>query len=268
MAETDYSIRSLDAAIDVLESFLKPDGQSRGVAETARITGHNKNKVFRILATLEKRGYVRKHSPMQEYGLGLGCLFLADAVRELMDLREISITVLKQLAEKTGDATHLYVLSGEEAVCMSAYKGRHVVQAAGYAGERLPLHVGASPKVLLAYLPEKERAKLLSGMRLTRFTPNTITSRRKLEEQLQVIRSQGYSEAVDDFEIGLYAAGAPVRDGAGQVVAAVVITFPSTRDSRARRDASIEMIVEAGNKISQVLGYAKDLPNIKSAVSS
>ena len=268
MAETDYSIRSVEAAIDVLESFLKPGGQSRGVTETARITGHNKNKAFRILVTLDKRGYIRKNPQTQEYSLGLGCLFLADAMRELMDLREVSRSVLKQLAERTGDATHLYVLSGREAVCMSAFQGRHVVQAAGYVGERLALHVGASPKVLLAFLPEKERSKLLFSMRLTRYTSNTITSRRELEEQLQVIRSQGYSEAIDDFEIGLYAVGAPVRDSTGQVVAAVVLSFPSTRDSQARRDASIEMIVEAGNQISQKLGYAEDRANGRSHGSS
>lgn len=261
MAETDYTIRSVEAAIDVLESFLKPHGQSRGVTEAARITGHNKNKVFRILATLEKRGYIRKNAQTQEYSLGPGCLFLADATRDLFDLRQVSDPILKELAEETGDATHLYVLAGREGVCLSVFRGRHVVQAAGHIGERLPLHVGASPKLLLANLPDKERSDTLHRMKFTRYTRKTITDRMALEKQLRLIQSQGYSEAIDDFEIGLYAVGAPVRDILGHVVGAVVISFPRTRDTKSRRDASIEMIVDAGSQISVKLGYGGRPPN-------
>jgi DNA-binding IclR family transcriptional regulator len=79
MAQSEYSISALEAALDVAESFLTPNGTIRGVSEISRQTGLHKNRVFRILSTLSNRGYIEQDQVTQKYRLGSGFLVLGEA---------------------------------------------------------------------------------------------------------------------------------------------------------------------------------------------
>jgi DNA-binding IclR family transcriptional regulator len=124
-------------------------------------------------------------------------------------------------------------------------------------GRPLPLHIGASPKILLAHLPAEERKRIIQHMELVRFTPNTITDRCELDRRLAEIRTQGYAVDEEDFEIGVYATGAPVRDHSGCVVAGVTVTTPAVRYTPQRRQELITMVVQAASRISGQMGWAE-----------
>ena len=124
--EASY-IQSIDAALDVVESFLTSESGLRGVTEIARLTGMEKNRVWRILTTLARRGYVQQDAGSGHYSLGPGFLVLGGAFHGRLDLRRLAQPLLADMADVSGDTAFLLVPFGRGAVCGVA-RGRGVVR--------------------------------------------------------------------------------------------------------------------------------------------
>lgn len=255
MTKRQYLIESVIAALRVAESFVNAEGGSLGVTNISSITGLKKERVFRILNTLSQEGYVEKDLNTKAYRLGPGFLVLGEAYRISLDLRQRAAPFLDTLAKETGDTAYLFILTGQEAFCIDVKVGVHVIQAASRVGEKISLHIGAAPKLLLAYLPKNRQTELLMNMTLKQFTEKTITNRRELGVELRKIRDQGYCLAVDDYAVGAFAIGAPIWDHLGNVVAAISIATPNTRDHPNRYKELIELVVHTANELSGKMGF-------------
>jgi IclR family transcriptional regulator, KDG regulon repressor len=253
--KADYSISIVNVTIDLMEFLLESGQKPQNISEVSRQVNITRSRAFRILKTLEARGYVEFDKDIQGYRLGLKLLELGEGVREFIDLRRIAEPFLRQLAQKTGDVALLVVLRNNVAVCIDRYQGSFSLQGGTQIGVPLPLHVGASPKLLLANLPESDREKLIAEMEFTPYTPYTITNPDELRQRLQEILIQGYSIDIEDFEIGINAIGAPVRDYKGNVVAGVTLTTPAARWNEDRKQKLVEIIVETANQISERLKF-------------
>jgi DNA-binding IclR family transcriptional regulator len=251
-----YRIDSLDAALTVLESFVDAPSATQGVTEMSRRLGMSKNRVFRILTTLSARGYIQQDEETQAYRLGFWLMRLGQEVRRRLDIHALASPVLAHLARETGEVAHLIVRRDDRAVCVQHRGGGRMFQMYDKIGEPIPLHIGASPKLLLAYAPEDERERLLESMPLTRFTPNTITTLPALRQRLAEIRAQGYSVDDEGFEIGVCAVGAPIFDGQGGVAGGITITVPATRFSADARGTLIAAVIDGAAEVSAALGYA------------
>lgn len=259
--ESQYTIEIVDLALDVIEGLLAAEGEPQSASQLARRLGINRTRAFRILKTLERRGYVQSIHPTQSYLLGFKFLELAQGVREQVNIYNIAKPVLEELAKESGDSAVLVLLLGDYAVCVERSQGDHVLQVEDPIGRPLPLHIGACPKILLAHMPEQDRERIIREMELTPFTPNTITDRHELRRRLEEIRVQGYSVDAEDFEVGVYATGAPVRDHSSRVVAGVTVTTPAIRYTPQRGQELISMVVCAANRISAQLGWVEDQSN-------
>jgi IclR family KDG regulon transcriptional repressor len=256
LSQSRYLIESVIAALRVAESFLHSDDGSLGVTEIGRRTGLAKDRVFRILVTLAHLGYVQRDPQSKRYRLGPQFLVLGEAYRNQLDLRKAVQPILGKLARVSGDTAYLFIQAGEKALCLDVSVGENIVQAASRIGELIPLHIGAAPKVLLAYLNEERLSEYLLLQPLQRYTPATIVDEEGLRVELRAIRTQGYCLAIDDYEVGATAIGAPVRDHRGQVVAAISTATPMSRDSETRRGKLIALVREAAKGLSRELGFA------------
>lgn len=256
-----YVIDIVDVALDVIEC-LDDETKSYGASQLARKLSINRTRVFRILKTLEMRGYVDYDPHTEAYRLGVKFLQIGENVRERLDLRREAEPVLVELAQQTGDSAHLLILRGEHAVTIDRRQGENRLQVASPIGQSLPLYVGASPKILLAYLPEAERERIIRSTDFESFTENTIANADDFRRCLDRIRKEGYALDEEDFERGVYAIGAPVRDSTGRVIAGITITTPETRYSPTRRQELIALVIGAAQKLSQRLGYQVDPPAV------
>jgi DNA-binding IclR family transcriptional regulator len=252
--ESQYVIQSLDVALDVLEYLADTRARSLRISEIARALGISRTRVFRVLKTLEHRHYVRSDPETSGYRLGLKCLKISEQVRAQTDVRREAEPFLLELAKKSGDTAVLVVLDGDKAVDIASYQGDHVLQAAVRIGERHPLHIGASNKILLAHLPPQEQERIIQQAEFVRYTDKTITCPDKLRQCLAQIREDGYAVDEESFELGVYAIGAPVYDHANRVVAGISVTTPRTRYDPERRKRLIALTAEAARKISERLG--------------
>ena len=122
-------------------------------------------------------------------------------------------------------------------------------------GKRAPLHCTALGKVLLAFLPEEERKKILEQKELPRLTDNTITDRNKLEKELSKIQKQGFALDQEENEKDVRCIAAPIRNYQGRVIAAVSISGPAFRIDKKVQNNLKEALIETSTKISKRLGY-------------
>jgi len=124
-----------------------------------------------------------------------------------------------------------------------------------YVGKRAPLHCTALGKLLLAYLTEEERRKILEQKALPPLTENTITDKRELEKELNKVREQGFALDREENEKNVCCVAAPIRNHQGRVIAALSISSPTFRIDKKIQDNLKEALLMTSEKISQRLGY-------------
>ncbi len=143
-------------------------------------------------------------------------------------LREAACPYLDDLLEATGEHVHLAVRDGLGAVYLERLSGPGAVRVISDVGTRLPLHATGVGLVLLAYAPSGTLDEVLA-QNPRKFLPNTLTSEKELRARLASIRTTGVSRAVEELTRGAFSVAAPVRDTAGDVVAAVSIIAHAER---------------------------------------
>jgi DNA-binding IclR family transcriptional regulator len=250
-------LSSVRNAARLLKVFLSRE-ESLGVSELARRLQLAKSTVHRLLTTLATEGLIEQDSRTGGYRLGIVVFELGEAVRVHLDLHAAAGPVLASLREQTGESSQVGVLDGTEVVYVDRLESSQSLRLFTETGRRVPVHCTSSGKVLLAHLPDVERAGLLDRLTLTALTPYTLTDPLTLLADCAKARRRGWAEAVNERELGIASVAAPVRDANGTVVAAVSIGAPVVRLAAARRRRLGGLIAEAGEAISRRLGWSPE----------
>lgn len=250
-APTGAAVQSVDRALSIME-ILARDGWS-GVTEVARELDIHKSTVFRLVATLERRGFVEQHLETQKYRLGFALVRLATEVRAEIDIRQLARSVCERLSEVTGETVNLAVLEDLEVVNIDQVMSNSVVSV-NWIGRRSRLHATSTGKVFLAHAAESLVDTYLAGP-LDRLTTHTITDPERLREEFADIRTVGYGVALQELEIGLHAVAAPVYDQSGQAVAALCVSGPSYRLLAEQVDDVGALVMDGAAEVSRRLGH-------------
>jgi DNA-binding IclR family transcriptional regulator len=231
-------LSSVSKALTLLDAFTaeKPE---LTLSELARRAGAHKSSAFRLLSTLEAHGFVEKSPSGRGYRLGWKPLELSGRLLGRYELRELAAPHMEELAQKSGEIVHLSILDGAEIVYLDKRGRSQPLTVSTTVGGRSPAHASAMGKVLLAGLPPAEVPRLLGGRPLQRFTPTTITDRRRLARELEAIRRQGFALDNEEAFPGIRCVAAPLRGRAGRVLAALSLTVPAQRMG-ARRQAELK----------------------------
>lgn len=248
------SVHSVNRAISILQVLARRGPTA--VTDIATELGIHKSTVFRLLFTLESRGLVDQNTNRGRYQLGYGVVQLAAGATRKLDLSMISRRIFETLAEDVGESAELAILDDGSVLTIDQVIGSAAMTTIHWVGRRSPLHVTSAGKVFLAHLDDDARDELLRGG-LERFTENTITDRRLLDEQLRAVLEDGYGFTLEEYEVGLAAVAAPIRDLDGQVVAAASVSGPTFRlnpDTIADVAATVKA---AATEISQRFGQPK-----------
>ncbi len=247
------SVQSVDRALTILE-MLARDGEA-GVTEIAGELGVHKSTAFRLLATLESHRLVEQDGDRGRYRLGVGNLRLAGATTARLDLVSEARPVCRQLAADTGETVNITVRSETSALYLDQVAGSSALQSHNWVGQHIPLHATSNGKVLLSELSD---ADLKAALRdLPRFTDSTVTSRKNLKTELAHVREAGYAVAVDELEVGLTAAAAPIRSAHGDIVASMSISGPTFRLTDEKLAEAVPMLVAAATEVSHRLGWGQ-----------
>lgn len=260
-------IQSVERAVAALKVFGE-DEPELGVTELARRLNLHKSTISRLMATLEAGGFVQQDPRTGRYRLGLQLATLAGRALNQYDLRDVARGALHALARATGETCNLAVRDGDDAVNIDQALSTNPVKHLGWIGRRLPLHCSAAGKPLLAFAPRTDIERVLA-LPLVAYTPRTVTDPATMWHELERIRVDGVAVAIEEFEPELTAAGAPVRDHRGEVIATVTVSGPTFRLTPDRLASMAGMLRETADQLSASLGYRAPSPRLGiAAVSS
>lgn len=243
------TIQSVDRAAALLKA-IADSAQPPTVVELADATGLNRSTAWRLLATLDAHGLVERDPVSQRYRIGYSMLRIAASAEHDAVVRRAR-PALEKLALETGEAVNLALATGLNLIYVDQVDAPQVL-APNWLGRIVPLHATSSGKAFLAYLGRDERDAML-GRRLEGFTATTITDRRKLEQELELAREQGYAVSVGELEESLYGASAAVLSEQRRPLAIVSVWGPAGRVTEERLPAVGRLALAAAEEIKERL---------------
>ena len=250
--KANYTIQSVSHALDVLEQFGS-ETDELGVTELSKRLKLHKNNVFRLLATLEARGYIEQNKATENYRLGVRCLGLGQRFLLQTGLLRQAAPVLQELARSTNETVFVSVLQRDVAVVLDAVEPERAVRLVARIGELLPLHCTAVGKVFCAFA-DVPRAE--SGHTHAQLTAATKTDPEEIRSDVAAAAQAGYALEFGEYVDDIAAIAVPVHDYTRVVVASLCIAGPLSRLPRERLEGEVAAeIVKAGRTLSARLGY-------------
>jgi DNA-binding IclR family transcriptional regulator len=248
--------RSLEKACDVLSCF-GPTKPSWGISELSRHLGFPKAGVFRIVKTLESKGFLRCRENSPHYELGARIYELTGrVVGEKKWLRQKAAPYLAELNKATGLLVSLRVLENDELLVLDRVEGASPLTVVYPVGTRLACNHGAAGKLLLAHQrsPDEVRKLIRSG-RIQPLAESTIVDFKALLSEFEKIRRSGYAVSDGEALRGVIGLAVPIRTAGGAVKGALAVTAPESLCSMTQLRTFIPLLKQAGERLSRDLGY-------------
>lgn len=253
--KSNYVIQSVAHSLDVLEQFHgTPD--EIGVTELSKRLKLHKNNVFRLLATLEARGYIEQNKVTENYRLGLKCLQLGQTFIHQMGLLRQSEGILAELAKSNMESAYVAIRKGNKIIPLDFVEPARPVRVVSFLGTALPAHCTAAGKIHLVFEAENGFGENLAE-HLERYTDHTIVDRAELQQQLSQINARGYAIEKGEFTEDVNAVAVPIRDYTRMLVGTLAIVGPGYRVTEEKIDQYLApALLRAGNDLSKRLGYS------------
>ena len=246
-------IYSLDKGLFLLET-IEQAAQPISLQELWQTLHWDKSTIYRLLVTLEKRGYIHRDPKERRYSLGLKIYALYDSLIGKLDLQQVTKSHLALLARRTGQTAHLAVGVGSCIVFIDRVVGAELLSVNTQIGAMEPLHCTALGKAYLASIEPENREELLAGT-LKKFTSRTIVSKRGLQREMAAIRERGYAVDDEEYNEGILCIASPILNAHGLPVALVGVSGPKSRISKTRVEEYGRMIKKHAMEISAMFGY-------------
>jgi DNA-binding IclR family transcriptional regulator len=259
-------VKSVTNALGILEALA--DRGEMSLIQLSNELNIPKGTVHRLLITLMESHYLGFDDSSKKYRLSPRVVSLAVQTLDDFDFRPSVRPALCDLRDLVGETVHLGVLHDGEVVYIDRVDIDDQVRLVCKIGNRDSLHSTAIGKALLAFADEEEIRTIIETKGLERYTQNTIVDPAMLLQQLALIRQRGYSIDDEESRLGVRCVGFPVRNGFGEVVAAVSITGPAFRFTRGRIAELEPDIINCAKEISARLGYLDEDHHQGKAIST
>jgi DNA-binding IclR family transcriptional regulator len=231
---------------DVLSYLAQAPPQAVGVTEIATALGLSKAVVFRILASLQERGYVEFEGQSRRYLLGPKSLALGTAYMDWAgDARRVVHDALVTLSNRSEETATLSLRTGWQRMYVDQVLPPGDIKMIVPIGRQFPLHAGASSKAFLAFLPEAEQDRFFAEHReLPAVTDRTPVEPHALRAELRRIRADGFAASRGERQPGAASVAAPILDAEGKPVAVISVCGPTERFESRREEAAALLLGE------------------------
>lgn len=238
--ESASSVHRVIAILNVLGAQYDGPAEGIGVTEIARLVGREKSQVSRTLKVLDAEGFVERDHHTLGYRLGWRLFTLATCVSRQRLLAHAP-ALLRKLTRVTGERTHLSALEGGTAITLQSESPRRALVAGGWVGKTSPLHCTSSGRSLLFDHDEDDVRALLPDEVFGGPGPRAPRDIDDFLGRLARARRLGHAVVEDEFDAGLIAVAAPVRDVSHRIVAAVNVSGPTSRLGRHRAELAVHV---------------------------
>lgn len=231
-----------------------------GVVRLSEVVASDKSRVSRTLRTLGEYGLVERDETTLAYRLGWRLYALAGRAGDAR-LLEAALPLLRRLVAEQGERVHLSVLDGRDVLTLLSEAPGHAVQAAGWVGRSVPAGCTSAGRALLLDHDRADLAVVLGDGSTEGLGPNAPRDLDEVHARIVAARERGWVAVDEEFEVGLVAVAAPVRDFTGRIVAAVNVSAPKFRLGGALDVAGVAT-KRVADELSRRLGHAGGVRSI------
>ncbi|HEY5350399.1 MAG TPA: IclR family transcriptional regulator [Candidatus Lustribacter sp.] len=225
---TDHDgVASVERALSVLDAFRSED-TSLSLAALAARTGLYKSTILRLLATLERFGYVTRRVD-GNYRVGPAALRLAALYQRTTQPAERILPILTGLVDATRESASFTVRNGNSAVCIYRVDSPQMVRDHVKPGDAHPIDRGASGRAILAFT-------------------------HPYPARLAAVRHDGVALALGEVTPDFASIAAPVFDVTGKVAGSISISGPSTRFPKVTTNRMRLLLIDAARSVTLGLG--------------
>jgi DNA-binding IclR family transcriptional regulator len=246
MDDSKLTVRAVERALDILLCFT--DASDLTLTEISGRVSLHKSTVHRLLASLEGKGFVMRDASTDKYRLGYRLWELSANLSQSDDPGLILLPDMERLRDQIGETISLYVMDGLERVRIQAVQSNQAIRRVAPVGARMPLYVGASSKVLIAFAEPAVQERLLASADW----PEGLGGEAFLQ-LLSDTRRQGYATSVEEREPGAAALSAPILGRGGKLVAALAASGPANRLTLEKMQEHAPLIMESARRMGTML---------------
>lgn len=240
------TVRAVERALDILLCFLQRSSLS--LTEIAELTQLNKSTVYRLLTTLEEKGFLIRDPETEKYRLGFRIWELSVHLDASNDPAILFLPEMERLRDRLDETVSLYIRDGYERVRIQAVESRQAIRRVAPVGARMSLAVGASSKVLMAFASPSFVEKVIQSPHW----PDDVDPA-LYREQLKKIQQDGYAISIEEREAGTAAIAVPIFNRNNQIVAALAVSGPVQRMSQAQMRSFLPELTKAVEKMGKML---------------
>lgn len=243
--------RSVERALSVL-LYVCQSETSKGLTEISRATNLDKATTLRLIKTLADADMVCHEPGTRRYQQGPGIYNFWPS-----EMRKICRPSMQTLLDQVNETICVIALRGNKRICIDSLEPDRELRIVAPIGRELPVFVGASGRIFMAYKSEKQRQSILDGTKLRVDTLDVELDKEIYLEQLEEVREAGCAHNVGEVADGTSTIAAPIFDSLGNTAAALVVRGPSTRMSEDVIDGMAKLVKTAAGKISEEMAKMK-----------
>ncbi|MBC9716214.1 IclR family transcriptional regulator [Streptomyces sp. TRM66268-LWL] len=240
-------VKSAARTVELLEVLAARGDRPARLRELAEELGVPRSSMYALLQTLIDRGWVRTDTTGSLYGIGIHALLTGTSYLDSDPRVRIVRPYLDEASEALGETIHLARLDGTDVVYLATRESHEYLRTFSRVGRRLPAHVGALGKALLAQAPDE---RLPQG-ELEQLTPNSHTTAASLAADLAEVRARGYAIDREEGVLGIAGFGFALRYD-DPAVDAISCSVPVARLTEEHEQRIVAVMREIRTKIESV----------------
>ncbi len=246
------TVQALDRGISVLEVLSGDDALS--LSDLAQRVELPSSTTHRLLATLQKRGFVEFDESLQSWSIGIEVFRIGSRYIAQTNLVDAARNIMRQLMEHCGETANLGICQGGDVIFISQKETSNPIRAFFQAGSRSHMHASGIGKALLADMKRDDVEKIMQNKGLPEFTPNTITSVERLFEDLELSRKRGWAYDNEERYTGMRCIAAGIYNEHGEVIAGISISGPTIRLPENLIEKFGPMVADAAEEVTRIMG--------------
>ncbi|SFT57449.1 HTH-type transcriptional regulator BhcR [Sedimentitalea nanhaiensis] len=253
---TQTTIQSLDRALEVLDTLALENGMT--LTEVSDRLKQSPATMYRVLSTLQARGFVEIDAAAQTWHIGAMAFRLGSAFLRRSGVVDRSRPVMRDLMEATGETSNLGIERDGEVMFIGQVETTETIRAFFPPGTLSPMHASGIGKALLSQRDADSLGRFLRTYPLNRFTDKTIGTAPALQAELTAIRQQGYAFDDEERTAGMRCVAAPILNLYGEAIAGISVSGPTHRMPADRIREIGRLVQQAANTVSRGLGAPED----------
>lgn len=247
-------VSGIERTFQILD-HLNELGRAATAYDIASAIGAPNSTVYELVGALVERGVLSKDEPSGQVFLGPKLHFYGLGYMRSLDTSGIFKSAMEKLARETRETVQICGLDHDKMVVEMMEEGDGHFQVTSRVGTRVPWNWTASGQLLVGYLSERERARLIAQA-MPSPTGNAETNPQQLEIRCLHSRARRLAVQINESDFSVACIAAPIVSQEGKCVATISLVVPETRARKNGAEFAAKAR-EAASEIERALGWTE-----------